>query len=85
MLDQSKIEYPNLLFSKSILIGDTINDIKMAKSRGIIAIAMLHKFNSKTDFELCEPDYFISDLDQFYSEVLPKIIPYDNHTKALDN
>ncbi len=85
MLEKTKIEYPNLLFSKSILIGDTINDIKMAKSRGIITIAMLHKFNSKTDFELCEPDYFISDLDQFYSEVLPKIIPYDNHTKALDN
>jgi len=57
----------------------------MSKISGNNTIVLLHQFNSKADFELCEPDFVISDLDQFYSEILPKIIPYDKHTKPLNN
>jgi D-glycero-D-manno-heptose 1,7-bisphosphate phosphatase len=72
MLDEALRDFPDISFTKSILIGDSPSDIDMANSSGIISVAMIHSNNQNISWN-SKPDYTIHNLKELKLKVLSLI------------
>lgn len=54
----------NILPNETIYVGDTINDIKMAKNAGVISIAVKTGAQENKQLEQARPDYLLEDFSK---------------------
>lgn len=66
-------EYPELNAHQSFLVGDSSSDIEMADTFGIPSAGMLHIYNKHSIWKP-QPQYFINDLTDLRTKVLPLIL-----------
>lgn len=71
MLDQAKLEFPDLRFHESLIIGDSISDIQMGKLRGLITVALDENKNGMWD--IVTPDIVISSIQEFRIKYLSQL------------
>jgi len=62
MAKQALLDFPEINFSKSIMIGDTIGDLKFAKNTGMTAVLLENEYSSKLEKSIC--DYSIHNLTE---------------------
>ena len=49
---------------KTVMVGDSKNDILAAKSANVVSVAVKHGYNYGEDIALCGPDFIIDDLTE---------------------
>jgi D-glycero-alpha-D-manno-heptose 1-phosphate guanylyltransferase len=49
MLDRARTEFPEISFDESVIIGDSITDIQMGRSRGLLTVALGSDFRDEND------------------------------------
>lgn len=68
MADEAKTEFPDIDFSRSVMVGDSISDMKFGKNKNMMTVFI----TDKLDVEKYDPnliDYIFKDLLQFYTAV----------------
>ncbi len=70
MLDQAKIDFPDICFDDSAIIGDSITDIQMGRSRGLLTVALGSDFKDEKGEAL--QDISVRSLKEFREKHLQK-------------
>ena len=71
MLDQAKQQFPELLFSQSVLIGDSISDFKMSERRGVTFVGFGNKILNELSLQDSSLSYHAMNFKEFRINVLP--------------
>ncbi|MBK7232411.1 MAG: HAD-IIIA family hydrolase [Saprospiraceae bacterium] len=70
MLDQAKMDFPNLLFAESVIIGDSNTDMLMGRSRGMKTVALGSNFRDEQGKPI--QDHVVESLKEFRENILPQ-------------
>lgn len=65
---QSKKDFPEINFSKSIMVGDSLSDMEFGKKSGMITIFISN--NLSNDLNMDNIDFKFKDLFSVYSEII---------------
>jgi len=73
--EQAKIEFPEIDFKRSFMIGNSFSDLEFGKSLGMITgfVDDKHRFQGISELPLadCEADSLMGIAEKFKSEILP--------------
>lgn len=65
---QAKKDFPEIDFSKSIMVGDSLSDMEFGKKSGMITIFVSNNLNNDLDTD--NIDFKFKDLFSVYSEII---------------
>ena len=73
MLDQAKQQFPELLVAQSVLIGDSVVDMKMSEKRGLVFVGFGNKIKNELNMEEMSRTYTVENFHEFRIHVLPNL------------
>jgi len=76
MADQAKVDFPKIDFSRSVMVGDSISDIKFGKAKGMKTVIVAGKLEEETEANKLEVDLRVENLFEFAQWLLKdQILP----------
>lgn len=73
MLDQAKMDFPEMLFAESVIIGDSNTDMLMGRSRGMKTVALGSNFRDEQGNPI--QDHVVDSLKEFRENIIPQFQP----------
>ncbi|MBK9270678.1 MAG: HAD-IIIA family hydrolase [Saprospiraceae bacterium] len=72
MLDQAKMDFPDMLFAESLIIGDSNTDMLMGRSRGMKTVALGSNFSDEQGNPT--QDHVVESLKEFRENILAQFV-----------